>query len=143
VEDETQYFQNWFGRLRDLCVSPTGEVYLAVSNRDGRGNIRAGDDRIVKISAAPSVTNGELAEHKGESIRIYPNPLEGNEFILEYSTSMKAMLKVYNETGAEILSREIYPDQSHTEISLPDSGGLYLLRIREGNRILYRKLIKL
>jgi glucose/arabinose dehydrogenase len=144
VENETHYFQNWFGRLRDLCVSPRGDVYLAVSNRDGRGTIRPGDDRIVKISAVTSVSARGISEdEKDLSIRIYPNPLNRGEFTLEYTPSERAVLTVYNETGVEILSREIYPDQSHTEISLPDSGGLYLLRIREGNRIVNRKLIKL
>jgi glucose/arabinose dehydrogenase len=143
VVNETQHFQNWFGRLRDLCVSPTGDVYLAVSNRDGRGTIRAGDDRIVKISPVSTVSNRGISEgEKDVAIRIYPNPLGGNEFMLEYTPSEKAVLTVYNEMGAEILSRVIYPGQSHREISLPASGGLYLLRIRDGNHIISRKLIK-
>jgi hypothetical protein len=144
VEHETQYFQNWFGRLRDLCVSPNGDVYLAISNRDGRGTIRPGDDRIVKISAQESSTGLEAKPGgRDEDLSIYPNPLNGGEFTLEYTPSERAVLTVYNETGVKILSREIYPDQSRTKISLPDSGGLYLLRIREGNLIVNRKLIKL
>lgn len=51
VDLEESNFKNWFGRLRDVCVSPDGRVFLAVSNRDGRGNVRAGDDRIVEIKA--------------------------------------------------------------------------------------------
>ncbi len=46
---EELFFQNWFGRLRDICISPDGRVFLAVSNRDGRGTVRTGDDRIVEI----------------------------------------------------------------------------------------------
>ncbi len=37
------------GRLRDIAVGPDGTVYLATSNKDGRGSPRAGDDRIVKL----------------------------------------------------------------------------------------------
>jgi len=51
VVQETSYFQDWFGRLRDVCVSPDGRVFLAVSNRDGRGDVSAGDDRIVELAA--------------------------------------------------------------------------------------------
>ncbi len=51
VVQEDFFFDNWFGRLRDICVSPDGRIYLAVSNRDGRGTVRTGDDRIVEISA--------------------------------------------------------------------------------------------
>ena len=42
-------FQGEFGRLRDVLVGPRGEVYLATSNRDGRGTPAANDDRIIVI----------------------------------------------------------------------------------------------
>jgi glucose/arabinose dehydrogenase len=54
VVQEESFFQSWFGRLRDVCVSPDGRIFLAVSNRDGRGSARAGDDRIVEIAAVNS-----------------------------------------------------------------------------------------
>jgi glucose/arabinose dehydrogenase len=40
-----------FGRLRDAVVGPDNRLYLLTSNRDGRGRVREGDDRIVRISA--------------------------------------------------------------------------------------------
>ena len=40
-----------FGRLRAMAVGPDGALYLGTSNRDrGRGVIREGDDRIVRIA---------------------------------------------------------------------------------------------
>ncbi len=39
-----------YGRLRDMLVAPNGEIYIATSNRDGRGSPRAGDDRILKLT---------------------------------------------------------------------------------------------
>ena len=41
-----------FGRLRDVRTGPDGAVYLATSNRDGRGSPRSGDDRILRITPA-------------------------------------------------------------------------------------------
>jgi glucose/arabinose dehydrogenase len=38
------------GRIRDVLVGPDGTVYLATSNRDGRGRPRGGDDRIVRLT---------------------------------------------------------------------------------------------
>lgn len=49
IEKEEVYFKFWFGRLRDICVSPQGKIFLAVSNRDGRGAPESFDDRIVEI----------------------------------------------------------------------------------------------
>ena len=51
IGDVSVRFDEWFGRLRDICISPDGRVFLAVSNLDGRGNPRSGDDRIVQVSA--------------------------------------------------------------------------------------------
>jgi glucose/arabinose dehydrogenase len=39
-----------YGRLRDVLVGPDGSVYLATSNRDGRGRPAADDDRILIIT---------------------------------------------------------------------------------------------
>lgn len=53
VVGEKVYFEKSFGRLRDLCVSPDGDVYVATSNRDWNpveGFPKEDDDRIIKIS---------------------------------------------------------------------------------------------
>lgn len=39
-----------YGRLRDVLVGPSGEIYVATSNRDGRGSPKSGDDRILKLN---------------------------------------------------------------------------------------------
>lgn len=38
-----------YGRIREVAVSPDGFVYFSTSNRDGRGNAAAEDDRILRI----------------------------------------------------------------------------------------------
>ena len=50
VLSQEQLFGRQFGRLRDVLVGPRGEVYLATSNRDGRGNPGSEDDRIIVIA---------------------------------------------------------------------------------------------
>lgn len=39
-----------YGRLRDVVVGPDGALYVATSNRDGRGQPAADDDRILKVA---------------------------------------------------------------------------------------------
>ena len=47
--DEELLFEGEFGRLRDVLVGPNGQIYLATSNRDGRGKPTPDDDRILRI----------------------------------------------------------------------------------------------
>ena len=49
VTSQEQIFDGVFGRLRDVLVAPDGSVYLATSNRDGRGSPSATDDRIIRV----------------------------------------------------------------------------------------------
>jgi len=44
------HFKNEFGRLRDVVIGPDGYFYILTSNTDGRGNLKDGDDKIIKIS---------------------------------------------------------------------------------------------
>lgn len=38
-----------FGRIREVMQGPDGAIYFSTSNRDGRGSVRDGDDKIYKI----------------------------------------------------------------------------------------------
>lgn len=55
ILSERHYLVNELGRLRAICVSPDGRVFIGTSNRDGRGSPRSGDDRIVEVTAISSV----------------------------------------------------------------------------------------
>jgi glucose/arabinose dehydrogenase len=52
VAGEEILYRGEYGRLRDVAVGPDGAVYLATSNRDGRGSPQDGDDRILRITPA-------------------------------------------------------------------------------------------
>jgi glucose/arabinose dehydrogenase len=49
VADE-QLYQREYGRLRDVAQGPDGALYVATSNRDGRGSPSADDDRVLRIA---------------------------------------------------------------------------------------------
>lgn len=49
VEREEVLLAGQLGRMRAIAVSPDGTIYLATSNRDGRGDPRERDDRIVRL----------------------------------------------------------------------------------------------
>jgi len=55
VLETEEIFRNGYGRLRDVVVGPDGALYVATSNRDGRGHPRPGDDRILRVVEAVPV----------------------------------------------------------------------------------------
>lgn len=52
LADERLY-QGQYGRLRDVAEGPGGVLYVATSNRDGRGSPSEDDDRILRIAPRP------------------------------------------------------------------------------------------
>lgn len=93
ITDEKIYLQEQFGRLRDLCISTTGDVYLITSNTDW--NVprykwmydkvpQEGNDRVLKISV--------LQDHEEEKFKHLMAFTENNEPI--------KMLVQYGRRGA-------------------------------------------
>ena len=48
--DLLTHFKQEFGRIRAVVLGPDGYLYLSTSNQDGRGRVREGDDKIIKIN---------------------------------------------------------------------------------------------
>lgn len=42
-------FKKQYGRIRDVAEAPDGTIYFSTSNRDGRGDASADDDRVLRI----------------------------------------------------------------------------------------------
>ena len=52
AEETLDSFAGEYGRLRDVVVAPDGALWILTNNTDGRGDPRAGDDRILRLSPA-------------------------------------------------------------------------------------------
>ena len=47
-----------YGRIREVLVGPDDMLYFATSNRDGRGSVLSGDDKIIRM--VPFRNSGDL-----------------------------------------------------------------------------------
>jgi aldose sugar dehydrogenase len=133
VLSKTDFYTNTYGRLRDVCVSPDGKVYIAVSNKDTRGTPRSDDDKIVEISA-PSTPVIEVTP----SVSIFPNPV--HDILTIDIKQAIGRVELMDNTGKLILST--IGENTLNIAHLPD--GLYLLTIYAfDNTVLYSgKVVK-
>ncbi len=67
-------FLTGFGRLRAICVSPQGRVYIGTSNRDGRGVPAATDDRILVLENRAYVASATPGAKAAPAFGLFPNP---------------------------------------------------------------------
>jgi len=49
VSNLQKYFDSEYGRIRTVRFGPDGFLYMTTSNRDGRGEVRTGDDKIIRV----------------------------------------------------------------------------------------------
>ncbi|HEY4496747.1 MAG TPA: PQQ-dependent sugar dehydrogenase [Candidatus Paceibacterota bacterium] len=50
VKELKEHFKNEFGRIRTVRLGPDGMLHITTSNRDGRGSVHSGDDKIIRIN---------------------------------------------------------------------------------------------
>jgi len=138
VVEENRWFDEWWGRLRDVCISPDGRVFIAVSNLDGRGDPAPGDDRIVEIRPATAISSGPAIEKS--AFRIYPNPAEGNTRLTIPGNFVGGTLQVFDAEGKKRFARAIRQTEETLQTDhLP--AGVYIIRIQKDQQELARKMI--
>lgn len=79
-----------------------------------------------------------------DSFSIYPNPVE-SELLINYQSTNKFRLCVYNLTGINVKTLDLNPDsESLYKIDVSDlSFGLYFINIHDGSKILRGSFIRL
>ncbi len=136
IISEEIYFNNWFGRLRDICISPSGDVYIATSNRDGRANSgfpMPQDDRIIKISGITSTAVSSIREKK---IVSYPNPATSYITIDNIDAEQVLDITLYNHIG-QLVKTTTTERTKNIKISVAElPAGIYFLIILQDEQIM-------
>lgn len=128
---ENKYLQNDFGRLRDVCVSPSGKVYLA-TNGNSWANSSPFTHAIIELSNdayLPSATD-ELA-HPAFDVKVFPNPVsQGQALTINVAQSQTCNVELYNMSGQLMLKKMIV---GTGEIDLNTRAGVYYYRLINNN----------
>jgi aldose sugar dehydrogenase len=122
------------GRLRDVCISPTGRIFVATSNRDTRGVPTADDDRIIELLPI-RVDNQEIF---AQNIHISPNPVK-NELRIETDVVHERLELV------DILGKTVLNTNASKTLNLANfTEGVYFLRFlgKNGELKAVKKVVK-
>jgi glucose/arabinose dehydrogenase len=82
-------FLTTFGRLRAICVSPHGKVYIGTSNRDGRGTPATTDDQIITLENRSYVVSATKSA-ANSSFELFPNPAR-RQATVQLATSVTSL----------------------------------------------------
>ncbi len=139
VVKATDFYVNTYGRLRDICISPEGKVYIAVSNKDGRGIPKADDDKIVEIVPNSTTIHQTLS---GNVLSIYPNPVTDNLQVY-YSAALPSALpyRLLNNVGQVVLQG--VSTEPLFSLSLQDiPSGIYYLQLQIEKEWVVERVVK-
>ncbi len=90
-----------FGRLRDICISPQGSIFLSTSNSSQSGS-GTKIDRIIELYD-PSFNNIPIVPNSRD-IMLYPNPVLKN---LHFATGSALPTRGWSYTIADMAGRQI------------------------------------
>ena len=132
ITETSDWFPGTWGRLRDVCISPDGRVFIAVSNRDGRGTPRPGDDRIVEIKSE-NTTGFNSPDGGRNKVQIYPNPVTLGAWVEWVDLTEQGEYLIYSQSGS--LQQRGVANVSKFFIDTTDlNPGYYLLKIMSAGK---------
>ncbi|NNC94475.1 MAG: T9SS type A sorting domain-containing protein [Chitinophagales bacterium] len=121
VTDTATYFEDYFGRLRDICVDPDGNIYLA-TNGSSWINSDPFSHKIIKISKSQATVIIE-PEDKFLNVSFRDRTLT----LLTDRSQIGKNYRIFDIDGKEVLRGELVDRKSI--VPFDRSKGLYIIKI--------------
>ena len=136
---QNSYLTNMFGRLRDICVGPNNEIYIATN---GSGSASENNHSIIKLTPPNTVSVKEI--NAGYDAKVYPAVTKENITIeLNNAKEEQMFLKITDLTG-NVVRKENFSSNKQ-QISLNNlAQGFYFVTINNADykQVLAKKIIK-
>ena len=135
VVGEEQLFTNWWGRLRDICIGPDGEIYLA-TNGPSWSNTEPFTHSIVKLWNPDYVGIENTETDKPGDVKLYPNPATVSFHVEVAPQMIGRQMKIYSMEGKLMFDQTI--DSLVTTVSTRNlSQGVFLFHVLDAGKTVY------
>jgi len=135
VVGEEQLFTNWWGRLRDICIGPDGEIYLA-TNGPSWSNTEPFTHSIVKLWNPDYVGIENTETDKPGGVKLYPNPATVSFHVEVAPQMIGRQMKIYSMEGKLMFDQTI--DSLVTTVSTRNlSQGVFLFHVLDAGKTVY------
>jgi len=131
-----------FGRLRAMCISPEGRIYIGTSNRDGSGSPTATDDRILVLENRAYQPTSTAAARNAAPLRLWPNPARQTVTLRLPAAPAATPVTIHDALGRLAATGQLAPGQ--TDLTLSVAGlraGLYVVRTQVGTQQYAQRLV--
>ncbi|MBC6606229.1 PQQ-dependent sugar dehydrogenase [Hymenobacter sp. BT188] len=131
----SEFLINRYGRLRALCVSPAGRVYVATSNGSGNDQIVTLENRGFVLSTKSEARNAALG--------LWPNPARQTVAVrLPTAPTSATSATIHDALGRVVRTAKFAPQQAELNLSLAGlRAGVYVVQVRNATEQYARRLI--
>jgi glucose/arabinose dehydrogenase len=134
VSNESIYFNQWWGRLRDICVAPDGRLFIA-TNGFTWGEAGTFRHKIVEVRN-PSVHGYQDLEKEGDKLHIYPNPSEGTPQLEYQGMSQNDTYQMLDASG-KVIAQGSVKDFQQAALR----AGSYAVRVKTADEVLVGRFV--
>ncbi|SHI73190.1 dehydrogenase, PQQ-dependent, s-GDH family [Hymenobacter daecheongensis DSM 21074] len=128
-------FLTTFGRLRAVCVSPQGRIYIGTSNQS--------NDQILVLENRAYQPTATGAAKTAAPLRIWPNPARATVLLqLPQAAAGPAPVEVHDALGRLAATTRFAPGQTDLVLNVAGlKAGWYVVRTQDGPRAYTQRLL--